>query len=91
MMSYCRCGDDSDVYVYNTWVSDDVPEGDTVIMIHVCYTAKPIDIGIAGTQYTYKTDGWALNRLLKLREMGLKVPRRALKRLRQQISGEWYQ
>ena len=80
-MSYCRCGKDSDVYVLNT---------NNGIEIWVGHMPRPQKLGMDGDYFYYKTDGWCLQRLLKLREAGLKIPERALDRLRQQISGEWY-
>ena len=80
-MSYCRCGEDSDVYVLNTWNG---------IEVHVGHMPRPKKLGMAGDYFEYKTNGWCLRKLLKLREQGLKIPERALDRLREQISGEWY-
>lgn len=65
-MSYCRSGDDSDVYVYlaaRGWTT------------HVSY---------GGGTYLDFTAGACANRLERLRAEGLRVPQRAIDRLRKE-------
>lgn len=65
-MSYCREGDDSDVYVYRSNQSADMP-----FVVHI----KGGPGRIIGTR------DQTLHHLLELRERGVKVPQRALDRL----------
>lgn len=67
-MSYCRDGDDSDVYVYRSNQSADLP-----FVVHVN----------GGPGKLTGTRDETLHHLLKLRESGVKVPQRALDRLNQ--------
>lgn len=65
-MSYCRVGDDSDVHVYRSNQSADLP-----FVVHL----KDGPGRVVGTR------DQALHHLLGLRDAGYKVPQRALDRL----------
>lgn len=65
-MSYCREGNDSDVYVYRSNQSADLP-----FVVHVN----------GGPARRTGTRDETLNYLLELRESGVKVPQHALNRI----------
>ena len=68
-MSYCRCGKDSDVYCYGTG------HGWEVIV------ANSVAIDESKRYTSHDTRTSVAKWLLDLRDMGLKVPQRALDRL----------
>jgi hypothetical protein len=78
-MSYCRCGDDSDVYV---WVGN-------VYCIILCIGKYHVDKIMKDNNlehmYYCDTAEETLNKLLKLSLLELTVPNRAITRLQREI------
>jgi hypothetical protein len=78
-MSYCRCGEDSDVYVYGSVL------GGWTIHIAADISIESSSIPLGTRQLNPQTRGEAIDLLLELRKLGLKVPERAIARFRREI------
>lgn len=70
-MSYCRFGDDSDVYLFCG----------SKYEMHVSRTSNS-----APESYIFDTPDEVLNKLLDLRDEGVKIPDYALKRLQYEVN-----
>ncbi len=75
-MSYCRCGSDSDVYMYASF------DGNYTIHLGNASKVNP------GETFIVKTAQEALDFLKQLKKSGVKVPPYALTRLRKEIKWE---
>lgn len=92
-MSYCRFGDDSDVYVYNSFSSlaihvaksrciRELSSEDT--MEEILASFKPIDLPHDGASFYPVSINACVNQLLILRNLGYKVPEYVITQLRQE-------
>lgn len=80
-MSYCRCGNDSDVYLY---ASGD-GSGGYIYCFHIGFNAPEKH---KGANFYVKTAEEALKKLIDLKADGLKVPKSAITRLKNEMSNE---
>jgi hypothetical protein len=79
-MSYCRCGNDSDVYVYcGTKFSVNFAQGKDSC-------AELMKIHNVDFQYYFETEKETLDFLLYARSLGFVVPDRAIERLQNEIA-----
>jgi hypothetical protein len=77
-MAYCRCRDDSDVYVWCGWRYEvNFCEGKDGI------TEKLLEHNLHST--SFETPEETLDYLLKIRKLGFKVPERSTERLKYEI------
>jgi uncharacterized protein YxeA len=79
-MSYCRCGDDSDVYVYcGRMFNIHLAQGD-----EKCY--ELMKQNNVRPEYYFETEKETLSYLLNLKQLGFRIPDRAIERLQREIS-----
>lgn len=79
-MSYCRCGDDSDVYVYfgysfEVYLAQGNPSCFELMQKHNI-----------NNHYFFETEQETLDFLLKIKGFGFLIPDRAIERLQREIS-----
>lgn len=78
-MSYCRCGDDSDVYVWSG----------NIFNITLCAgkpeVAEIMEKNNLEWMYHFSSGKETLSQLLKLSLLGLKIPNRAILRLQREM------
>jgi len=74
-MSYCRFGEDSDLYIYKSIQSGD-------IVVHVGYRETGEHHPLQGEVYQFSGRGDALDFVNTLKNDGYKVPDRAIERLK---------
>ena len=93
-MSYCRIGDNSDVYCYASeegweictaanfcWYEPPLSEPATVKEMLAKIKSKPTGLPFAGETFQFKAPGEAADKLLELRGHGYRVPQDAIDRL----------
>ena len=78
-MSYCRCGDDSDVYV---WAGDQYCVTLCAGKEHVSDLMEQHNLEYIAD---YDTAEEVVEVLLKLKSLGLEIPNRAIERLQNEI------
>ncbi|BAU40063.1 hypothetical protein [Ralstonia phage RSP15] len=75
MMSYCRFGKDSDLYMYHSGSG-------------YCFHLAQSFVYDAGKDFVIEKAEDALRRLKRLKTQGYKIPDRAIKRLESEIKGD---